>query len=235
MLTRKIVILLIAFRIVMNPAQAIVGDGGAGWANAITLAKILTESIKNYEQLKTIAAETHEYREYLKAINQGIDNSLGLINALPIRDERVLEGLKNYQISLKTVEKLYGIVPKSSQASTQLLHDQTVAESLKMISAINEYGQNQEENALRIAGQARQASPKGAARMNVEVNAQILHSLNQLIRINGQMLKLHSQTLAMNNKENKDSIGGLIKMKKDFRNQAMNFEKFHNNFNLPRF
>lgn len=218
-----------------NLAKAFVSDGGAGWANALYLAKILAENIKNYEQLKVLVDQGKSYHEYLKIINQGIDNSIGILNALPIQDEQILGKFKNYQTSLKAVQQLYGEVPKSKETALELLHDQTVAESLKMIHALNEYGQKQEENATKIAGQARQASPKGAARMNVEVNAQILHSLNQLIRINGQMLKLQSQNLAMNNKAQKDTMGGMIKIQDDFNKKIVSLEKVNSNFNLPRF
>ena len=85
---------------------------------------------------------------------------------------------------------------------------------------------------LKISIQSRQASPKGAARMNAEVNAQILHTLNQLLRVNGQMLKLQSESLALNNKDGKDSVLGHQKVKQDLKS---GLTSFRGDFNLPRF
>jgi ribosomal protein L14 len=225
---------LMAFSLLISPPEsnAFLGDGGAGWANAVYLAKILAENIKHYEQLKMMIEQGKNSEQYLRLINQGIENSTGLMNSLPIKDERVLEELKSFQSAMQSVNNIYGAIPKSQEAALQMLNDQSVAESLKMVNASKEYSKSQEENALTISIQSREASPKGAARMNAEVNAQILHTLNQLLRVNGQILKLQSETLALNNKEGKDSIAGHQKLKSDMKTSLTGFK---GNFNLPRF
>ena len=122
------------------------------------------------------------------------------------------------------VNQLFGI------SSQDTLHDQTVAESLRMITSFKNFTRQQEENSLRIAIQGRQASPRGAARMQVESSAQILKSLNQLIRLNTQMLKLQSESLAMNNKTDKDSVHRFQKIDQDlgkgFKNLKLNAKLF---------
>jgi hypothetical protein len=110
--------------------------------------------------------------------------------------------------------------------------DQSVAESLKMINDTKEYSRVQEENAVKISIQSRQASPKGAARMTAETSAQILHTLNQILRVNGQMLKLQGEMLAVNNKDGKDSIHGHQKLKDDIKS---NLTGFRGDFKLPKF
>lgn len=97
------------------------------------------------------------------------------------------------------MEELYGLVPKSSDSALHKLHDATVAESLKLSNQVKDYAEMQEMNANNVFIQSASASPKGAERMNAQTSAQILHSLNQLIRLNGQMLKLQSETMALTN------------------------------------
>lgn len=225
---------LIVSSITFAPFQskAFWGDGGAGWANAAYLAKILTENIKRYQQLKLMIDTAKNSDQYIRLINQGIENSIGLMNSLPVKDERILDELRTFQTAMNSVNQIYGAIPKSEEAALQLLHDQSVAESLKMVNASKEYSRLQEENAVKISIQSRQASPKGAARMNAEVNAQILHTLNQLLRVNGQMLKLQSESLALNNKDGKDSVLGHQKVKQDLKN---GLTSFRGDFNLPRF
>jgi hypothetical protein len=230
----KMILTLVLFFSLSIPrtAHAFWGDGGAGWANAAYLAQILAESIKQYQQLKMMLEQTKNSDQYFSLINEGLENSIGLLNALPIKDEKILDELRNFQGAMNTVEEIYGKIPKSSEGKLQLLHDQTVAESIRMVGQIKEYSRLQEENANKIAIQSRGASPKGAARMNAESNAQILHTLNQLLRVNGQLLKLHSEGLAMDNKFEKDSVEGHNKIAKDMKSGLSNFK---GDFNLPRF
>lgn len=213
-------------------SRAFIGDGGAGWANAAYLAKILTENVKRYQQLRMMIDQARNHEQYLKLLNQGLENSIGLMNSLPIKDERILGDLRSFQSSLNAIETIYGQIPDSEEAALQLLLDQTVAESIKMINDTKEYSRIQEENATKISIQSRQASPKGAARMTAETNAQILHTLNQILRVNGQMLKLQGEKLAMNNKDGKDSIQGHQKLKSDMR---ASLAGFRGDFKFPRF
>jgi hypothetical protein len=84
-----------------------------------------------------------------------------------------------------------------------------------MITSFKEYSEKQEENSILIAAQSREASPKGAARMQAETSAQILRSLSQLIRLNTQMLKMQSEQFAMHNKMGKDSVGNFQRVNQD--------------------
>lgn len=213
-------------------ARAFWGDGGAGWANYGVIIKILAENIKRYQQLRMMINQAQNHDQYFRLINQGLENSIGLVNSLPIKDEEILADLRNFQNAVKTIEEVYGKIPQSEEAVLQLLHDQSVAESLKMVNVTKDYSKKQEENAHRISIQSRQASPKGAARMTAETNAQILHTLNQLLRINGQMLKLQSETLAMNNKQGKDSVHSHKKVKMDMTSSLTGFR---GDFSFPKF
>lgn len=179
------------------------------------LIQILSENIRRYYQLQQMIKQGNEQMDFLKTLNQGIDNSIGLIESLPVKDEKILTELKEFKSAVKKVENLYGQVPKSPEEALQKIHDDTVAESLKMASTFKEYSEVQEKNSMLIASQARIASPKGAARMQAETSAEILHSLSQLLRLNTQTLKLQSEQLAMSNKREKESVSNFQRVSGD--------------------
>lgn len=179
------------------------------------LIQILSENIRRWYQLQEMIEQGDKQMDFLKVLNQGIDNSIGLLQALPIKDEKVLADLKEFKSALEKVEGLYGKIPKSPEEALHVLHDQTVAESLKMATSFKEYSEVQEKNSQVIAAQARMASPKGAARMQAETSAEILRSLSQLIRLNTQLLKLQSEQLAMSNKTSKQGVANFQKVNRD--------------------
>jgi hypothetical protein len=226
--------LIVSFLLVFHssPSYSFWGDGGAGWAQIPYLVKILAENIKRYQQLKSMVDTARNRDQYIRLINSGLENSLGLLNSLPIKDERILSELHNFQKAFNTIQEVYGSIPKSNEAALHMLHDQSVAESIKMASNIKKYATKQEENANKISIQSRRASPKGAVRMNAETNSKILHTLNQLLRINGQILKLQSENLAMNNKAGKDSVGHFNKINSDIKSNLKNFD---GSMKLPKF
>lgn len=187
-------------------------------ADVAVLMQILAENIQHYYQLKTMIGQGTDQAEFLRQLNAGIENSIGLLQSLPVKDEKILANLREFQGALNSVTEIYGSIPKSPDATMQTLHDQTIAESLRMINTFKEYSEAQEQNSIMIAAQSRDTSPKGAARMQTETSAQILRSLSQLIRLDTQMLKLQSEQFALNNKVSKDGVGNFQKLNRDFGN-----------------
>ena len=192
--------------------------------DVVVLTQILAENIQHYYQLQQMIHQGNSSDEYLRWINAGLDNSIGLLQSLPIKDEQVLADLRDFRLALTKVEGLYGQVPRSPEEALQLLHDQTVAESLRMANDFKDYSVNQERNADVIAADAREASPKGAARMQAETSAQILKSLAQLIRLDTQMLKLESEQLAIGNKSAKEGVANFQKVNRDLGSGFANFD-----------
>jgi hypothetical protein len=154
------------------------------------------------------------------------------MEVLPMQDENVLSHFRDFSQSLKKIDELYGSLPRRDDEAMQLLHDRTVAESFKIANALGDYAVKQEKNAVQIHNQSRSASPKGAARINAQANAQILHSLNQLIKINGQMLKLQGENFALQNMNSKSSSESFNKSRDDLKG-SMN--KFKPRSNFPKF
>lgn len=196
------------------------------------LVQILAEQIKQYYQLKSIIENGKGQLNLLRNINSGIDNSIALIRTLPIQDEKVWAEVSRFEQALNRIRDIYGQIPRSPDEAVHLIHDQTVAESLKMANDFKEYSVQQEKNSEVIAVQARLASPKGAARMQAATSAEILRSLSQLLRLNTQLLKLQSEQLAMNNKQSKDAVMSFQRVNNDL---GKGFTGFKPDMNLTRF
>ena len=201
-------------------------------ADVGVLMQILQENIRHYYQLQQMIQQSRDSDQYLRWINAGIDNSIGLMESLPIKDEKGLADMRDFRAALANVQGLYGNAPRSPEQALQTLHDQSIAESLKMATQFKDYSETQERNSDLIAAQVREASPKGAARMQAETSAQILKSLSQLLRLNTQMLKLQSEQLAINNKSSKESVANYQKVNRDLGGGFMNYKP---NMKLTRF
>ncbi|OQW48798.1 MAG: hypothetical protein A4S09_13450 [Proteobacteria bacterium SG_bin7] len=219
-----------AMFIVITTSGTAYGDLFGG--DVAILLKILSENVKQYYQLQQLIKNGNDEMNFLRILNQGIDNSIGLLESLPIKDDKILSDLKEFKSAVQKVEGLYGAIPKSPESALQLLHDQTVAESLRMANSFKEYSEVQEKNSRLIAAQARIASPKGAVRMQAETSAEILRSLSQLIRLNTQILKLQSEHLAMNNKNSKQDVANFQKVNRDL---GRGFSKFKPDMKLVTF
>ena len=188
------------------------------------LLEILAQNIKHYYQFQQMISQARSTEDYLRLVNSGIDNSMGLLSVLPVKDEGIMADLQTFKQALTTLEDVYGGVPKSKEQVLQLLNDQTVAESIRMANSFKKYSLEQEENSVKIAIQSRQASPKGAARMQAETSAQILRSLSQLIRLNTQMLKMQSEQFAMENRSGKIQTSNYLKVNEGISNGFKNFK-----------
>ena len=213
-------------------ASAFWGDGGAGWAQIPYLVKILSENYKRYKQIKSMIDQAKDRKRFLELLNSGIENSIGILDSLPIKDEGLLSDLKSFKKSYDTIMDIYGKVPKSKEAALQMLHDQTVAESLRMINDFKMYAKKQEENSVQFISNGRTASPKGAQRMAVESNAMILKSMSQMMRLETQNLKMQSELLALRNKEEKKSVQSYNQVNLAFKNA---FKKFRPTKGFIRF
>lgn len=196
----------VAAALIFIPFRASAFTDGSGWAIYAYIVKIWEENVKHYMELQSILKQGKSTEDYLRFVNQGIDDSIGLIESLPVKDEKILSDMKDFKKSYQTILDVYGKIPKSSEEAMQKLHDQTIAESLRMVTTFKDYSESQERNSKSILIQSHSASPKGAARMQAQTSAEILSSLSQLIRLNTQMLKLQSEQFAMTNRESKASV-----------------------------
>ena len=207
----------------ITPSVSAIGVDGA--MTTPYLVKILVESVKQYEEIKKVYATSKEHTDMVRFLNEGISETLGLLEDLPLelRGEDVL-AIRSFQGAMNEVERLYGETPQGMGEELLRLHDRSVAESIKMSQALKDYSKLQEKSARDMVRQAPSLSPKGASRMNLEAQAAILHTLNQILRVNGQMLKIQSEILAASNKKAKGSLGQFHKVVHDMNYSLKDFK-----------
>jgi hypothetical protein len=203
-----------------------------GPAQLAYLAQILAEDLKRFEQLHDMIQQGHAQTDFLKWVNAGVDNAVGIAATLPLQDQAILGELKNYPLALSTVGTLYGRVPKSAEEPMESLHDETIAESFQLANSAKDYATGQEQNAARASEMANTMSPKGAERLTVETNAQLLHAVSQLLRVDGELLKLHGESLALENKRDKASVDHFNQAGADVTTSLSNFS---GDLSLPKF
>jgi hypothetical protein len=222
--------LVIAASIFMTtPAHAIFGDS---FVLIPYLVKMLAEDYKRFVQLQQMIQNGQAQVDFLRFVNAGIDSITGLMATLPVKDEQLLGDLRDFQRALATVNDLYGAIPISGESRMQSIHDQTVAESFRITNSVKEYALAQEGNANRAFQLANTMSPKGAERLNAATNAQVLHTMTQLLRVNAELLKMQGEQFALANKQDKDSVAHFNKVGRDVRSSLGGFK---GNFAYPRF
>lgn len=209
---KKFICLLVASFVFFAPIQ---GHAFTGAAQIPYLIRLVMENVKRYKQLKMMIDQTKQHKKFLENLNAGIENAIGLLESLPIEDEGLLKELKEFKKSYETITEIYGQIPKSKESAMMMLHDQTVAESIRMINDFKKFAKEQEANTESLQIQSQTASPKGAQRMAVQSNAMVMKGLTQLIRLESQKLKMQSETLALKNKLEKDSVHSYQKVNQD--------------------
>jgi hypothetical protein len=231
-----LVINFIAF-ITLGAYSAHAFIGGLG--SVAVLGKILAEAIKQYKEMKKIVTNgqdllnsSKDMKRLMDSVNSGIDNALNLLETLPIKDENILSELRNFREAYSAISDIYGRIPIGPEARMLEIHDQTIAESLKVANLLKSYAEKQEQNARFIINQSPHASPKGAARMNAQGTGAILFTLNQILRVNGQILKLQSEILGMQNKGGKEAAYHYHMVSGDIQRSLHSFD---GDFSTPKF
>lgn len=196
------------------------------------LIKLVEQSIRHYQQLQMMIQYSKDAQSYAREINSGLEASIRLMESLPIKDEKILGQLRTFQRSLQEIEKIYGAIPKSPDQSFQQINDMAVAESLKMVSNATDYAEKQEVNSARLEARSWDMSPKGAMRMQAQVSSQILLTLNQILRMNAQLLKMQSADLAAKNREEKQDV---MKFQRFSKEVAITSKAFTGDLSLPKF
>ena len=205
---------------------------GSGWVQVSYLVKLVEESIRRYYQLQQMIQHSKDANNYMREINSGLNTSIRLLESLPIKDEKILGQLRTFQRSLQEIEKVYGVIPKSPDSSFQQVNDMAVAESLKMVSSATDYAEKQEANSVQLEARSWDMSPKGAMRMQAQINSQILLTLNQILRMNAQLLKIQSADLAAKNREEKQDV---MKFQRFSKEVSVTSKAFSGDLRLPQF
>lgn len=214
---KKLLSLILIFQMTIYQPQAKAMFGADAAIMMPTLLQQLLQMIKTYMELKQIYDKAKETYSLLKKVNEGIDGVIKVMELIPLDNDNVLGELKQFRQAVQEIERIYGAIPKSMAERMHLIHDESIAESIKLANLSKDYASKQESNAAKALDQSGSASPKGAARLSVQVQAEILHTMNQILRTNAQMLKIQSEQLGIENKNDKDQTSHFNKVNSDLK------------------
>lgn len=197
------------------------------------LAQILTNTIKQLVELKSIVDNGRDNLELIRDINRGINDSLRLAHTInPNIDPGVYQDWHNVNDAIQKLQNIYGVVVNSPDARVYRDTDQQVAEAVTMNNQIYNYTQEIDEIGEAIKDYSHDVSPGGAQKLTAQSMGIMLQLMNQSLRTQATGLKLQAQTMAVENKKEKDATKEYLETANTLR-IAMKNERMQ--FTAPRF
>lgn len=213
---------------VSHPAKADMFGG-----DLVYLAQILANAIKQLTELKNMVDTGKDQLNLLTEINRGINDSLRLARTIdPNIDAGIYKDWQNVGDALAKLQSIYGIVTSSPNSKVYSDTDQNVAEAVTLNNDIYKYTQNIDELGEVIKEFSHEVSPGGAQKLTAQTLGVMLQVMNQSLRTQATGLKLQAQTMAVQNKKEKDSTKQYLETANTLR-VAMKKEKIQ--FIAPRF
>lgn len=202
-------------------------------ADAAILAQILANALQQLAQLREILQSGNDTLGLLQDINRGINDSLRMAETLGLRvDPGLYRELREIDAAVNSIESLFGRAVDSRVATVQRNTDRTVAEAITFNNELNEYTQRLDRIGEEIKTYSHAVSPGGAAKLTAQSLGVMIHVMNQQIRATGQGLKLQAQTLALQNKQEKDRTEQYLKEGEKLKNKMQSLDA---KFQAPRF
>lgn len=199
---KKKIVQLILLLTLLAPAAPARADMWGG--DLVYLAQILQQAILQVQQLKSILGTSEDSFHFLQEINEGQRQALRILNTMNRSlQPGNLSDLRDIEAVIREVQDIYGQIPATAEAKPQSTHDLTVAESIQLHNDAFKYADTVDPEAQRIINYAQIASPQGAAKTSLEAQGAMIHVLNQVLRTNAAILKVQSETLAMENRKSK--------------------------------
>ncbi len=226
---KKIVSIFLAASLVFStPAKADMFG-----ADVAVLMEILANAIKQYIELKNIVDNGRDQLDLIREINRGVNDSLRLAQTInPNIDPGIYKDWQNAGDALAKLQSIYGIVTNSPDSKVYSDTDQNVAEAVTLNNDIYKYTQNIDELGEAIKDYSHDVSPGGAQKLTAQTLGVMLQVMNQTLRTQATGLKLQAQTMAVQNKKEKDSTKQYLETANTLR-VAMKKEKIQ--FVAPRF
>lgn len=199
----------------------------------IILAKILANALQQLAQLQSILNTGRDNLNLIRDINRGINDSLNLIRTIsPNTDPGLYKDWEKVTDALSKIESIYGIVIDSHDAKVQKDTDQSVAEAVSLNNSIYKYTKMIDEVGELIKSQSHSVSPGGAAKLTAQSLGVMLNLQNEMLRTQATGLKLQAQTLALQNRKDKDQTRQMVAGADNINSALAGAEP---QFKLPRF
>lgn len=202
-------------------------------ADVAVLAQILANALQQLAQLKSILDNGKDNLSLIRDINRGINDSLGLIRTIsPNSDPGLYKDWEKVSDALSKIESIYGIVIDSHDSRVQKDTDQSIAEAVALNNSIYKYTKMIDEVGELIKSQSHAVSPGGAAKLTAQSLGVMLNLQNEMLRTQAIGLKLQAQTLALQNRKDKDQTRQMVNGADNINSALAGAEP---QFKLPRF
>lgn len=199
----------------------------------IYLAQILENAIRQLTELRNIVGTGKDTLDLLRDINRGVNDSLNLVRTVyPNLDPGIYKDWQSVSDALSKLEHLYGVVGNSPASQIFKDADNSAAEAISLNNQIYKYSQQIDEIGEAVKEYSHQVSPGGAQKLTAQAMGIMLHVMNQSLRTQATGLKLQAQTLAIQNKKEKDATNSYLEQAQTLT-KAMKTRKTE--FQTPRF
>lgn len=227
---RKLItsLLIISFAFPLRVARADLFGG-----DVAVLTQILAQAIMQLQQLRNIMGTATSQLDLLREINQGINDSLNLLkNIDPNLDPGVFRDWDNATVAIQRLQELYGVVQNSPEAKVQKDTDQSVAEAVAFNNGFYKWSGQLDQVGEQIKSYSHATSPGGAQKLTAQALGLIIQVLNQNLRAQATSLKLQAQSMAVENRKDKEATKDILSTS-NFLKTAMKTEKAA--YQIPRF
>ncbi len=222
---KKLILILVLS--MATPARADLFGG-----DVAVLTQILANALIQLQQLRSILGTASGELDLIRQINQGINDSLNLIQTLtPNLDPGIYRDWTT-QDAVSKLQSLYGTVVNSPDAQVQNDTDETIAEAVSFNNSYYKYTAQLDQVGEQIKVASHAVSPGGASKLTAQALGLVIEVLNQSLRAQATALKLQGQALALTNKREKDETKNFLEAS-DELNTAVKSEKV--DFSVPRF
>jgi hypothetical protein len=222
---------LVLLALLLLPAAPARADLFGG--DVAVLTQILVQATQQLARLREIVGTAQGHLDLVRQINQGINDSLHILRKIdPNLDPGIYRDWRDVNDALAKLEALYGKTPDSPDARVQKDTDQGVAEAVAFNNGFYSYTKELDQIGQAIQQQSHAVSPGGAAKLTAQALGLVIQVLNQNLRAQASILKMHAQETAVKNREAKAATAHFLESGRALK-QAMKTEPVR--FQVPRF
>jgi len=197
------------------------------------LVQILANALQQLAQLRNILQNGQDSVNLVRDINRGINDSLNLMRTIsPNTNPGLYKDWEKVSDALNKLETIYGISIESRDLQVQKDTDQNIAEAISLNNSIYKYTKVIDDIGEMIKAQSHSVSPGGAAKLTAQSLGVMLNLQNEMLRTQATGLKLQAQSLAVQNRKDKEHTRQIVSSA-DNLNSALSNQK--PSFKLPRF
>lgn len=203
--------------------------------DVVVLTKILIQTIQQLIQLKKLVDSANDEINLIRNINRGINDSLYLLKTIdPNIDPGLFKDWREISSAINQVERLYGTVKNVKDGKLYRLNDKSVAEAIVFNNKIFGEAKKVDQIGENIKDYSHQVSPGGAQKLTAQSMGVLLHVQNNKLRAQAKSLKLQAQSLARQNKLDKDRAKQITESVEEI-SSALKKQNEQEKFTLPRF